>query len=428
MQERLASAILIEAEQLERELWQAVNTAAHDAGLNAAKFGAPQREVVQAIAHFLAQEPPAPPSYTSRFPRVPQPVKAVARPLVGRFIPPRPQPTPPPAPTPLILCGPPGTGKTTFIALLDVVLRTQFGLPDHIAPMMNKHDGRQHLVHKRTLNGRPLSLLSVSKWAELAHFYAWDVQQHRLNGRDTADFMTQVLAPMRILFTDEVEMTGYAPILPQMAHFGLLVVGTSNQSEFKQLAWEQLPPHLITFGGEDMRLGDPTEVVVTAADPAAHLFALGQAVAGEKHGRLPYRPFRHGETTYWQLDFRQAIKAPLLDNEWVHFLQMASPPLTLLLDDFALESLRTDYNGIMRLVALLDAVEQMGVGLLVRPAAGVGDEPTAVLSREALIHMKVTIQSTRGVTEEVKTRTVIGLDRCISRLGQAGHRARRSYS
>ena len=70
MQERLASAILIEAEQLERALWQAVNTAAHDAGLNAAKFGAPQREVVQTIAHFLAQEPPAPPSYTSRFSRV----------------------------------------------------------------------------------------------------------------------------------------------------------------------------------------------------------------------------------------------------------------------------------------------------------------------------------------------------------------------
>jgi hypothetical protein len=91
------------------------------------------------------------------------------------------------------------------------------------------------------------------------------------------------------------------------------------------------------------------------------------------------------------------------------------------LDDFSLEWLRTDYNSIIRFVGLLDGVEQLGVGVLVRQAGG---EPAAVLSREALSHMQVTIQSARGVSQEIKTRTTIGLGRCTSRLGQAGHRGR----
>ena len=38
--------------------------------------------------------------------------------------------------------------------------------------------------------------------------------------------------------------------------------------------------------------------------------------------------------------------------------------------------------------------------------------------------MKVTIHTARGVSEEVKTRALVGIDRAISRIGQAGVRAR----
>jgi hypothetical protein len=99
---------------------------------------------------------------------------------------------------------------------------------------------------------------------------------------------------------------------------------------------------------------------------------------------------------------------------------LSSAPFILLFDDFSLETLRTDYNAIIRFVSLFDAIEQVGLGVLVR-----NQRETPQLSREAINHMKVTIQSSRGVTEEIKMKTVVGIDRLVSRLGQAGQNAQR---
>jgi hypothetical protein len=110
----------------------------------------------------------------------------------------------------------------------------------------------------------------------------------------------------------------------------------------------------------------------------------------------------------------------MLETEWLHFFQQTSQPTILLFDDFSLETLRTNYNAIIRFVSLFDAIEQIGLGVLVRNQA-----ETPQLSREAINHMKVTIQSSRGIPEEIKQKTIIGIDRCISRLGQAGQLAKR---
>jgi len=125
---------------------------------------------------------------------------------------------------------------------------------------------------------------------------------------------------------------------------------------------------------------------------------------------------------FLRLDLKAAVYAPLLENDWAAFLQtlprQPDEPLILLLDDFSLEVLRTDYNAIIRFVSLFDLIEQQGIGVLVRHQAG-----PAELSREALSHMKVTIHAARGVPEAIKVKTAVGIDRCISRIGQAGHKA-----
>ena len=122
-----------------------------------------------------------------------------------------------------------------------------------------------------------------------------------------------------------------------------------------------------------------------------------------------------------------AVHAPLLENDWATFLQtlprQPDEPLIFLLDDFLLDILRTDYNAIIRFVSLFDLIEQQGIGVLVRNQSG-----AAELSREALSHMKITIHAARGVPEEIKVKTAVGIDRCISRIGQAGHTAHRHLS
>ena len=47
------------------------------------------------------------------------------------------------------------------------------------------------------------------------------------------------------------------------------------------------------------------------------------------------------------------------------------------------------------------------------------------LSRAAFSQLKTVIQNQPGVDIDIKRRTLVGIDRCISRLGQAAHRARR---
>ena len=402
--------------ETEAVLWQNIEQVAHTAGLDPQKFGQPHREILREILTTLALPEPVP-STDPRSPRkkwrhllldkLPASLRVaeLAEPEPPRYVP------------PIIIAGEPGTGKTTFLAVLDVVLRHSLGLPDNIAPQMHNDHGRVLAVHKRTLNGLPISLLSVRKWSELLHFYAWDITQHRLDTAAMNHFIRQTLQPMRVLFADEVEMYGYAPTIPDLAKHGLLVVGTSNQYAFQQLAQE----HIYRFGGLDMRAGNPAEAVVTAVHPAWDIFEQVAQQPTQTFERLVYQQQQIGARHYVRVDFWQAVQAPLLEREWMHFLTtaVADPTtLTLLLDQFSLQQLRTDYSAIIRFVTLFDVIEQLAVGVLVRHTA-----VSATLSREALTHMKVTIESARGVTEEIKRKTVVGIDRCASRIGQAGHRA-----
>ncbi len=400
------------AETLNEQLWTAVVKEAAAAGLDPHKFSDVHRSVVQDIAQFLATQATSQPNETTSSNGLSA--------WVSRYTPSGKSTAPPPPP--IIICGVPGTGKTTFLYVLDKVLHTQFGLPDEVTSTMTKPSGRTHTVQKRQFNGRDLSLLSVRKWGELLHFYAWDTGKHRLDHKALRRFISETLRPMQIIFADEVEMTGYAPTLPDLAKQGLLVVGTSNQTTFAQLETDEMRPLIYTVDGTDMRAGDPADAIVRETDAAWRLFGQTAAQAERHFERLSYRWLETPSAVYTLLDFASAVKAPLLETEWIRFIDMVSTavetPIVLLLDNFSLEILRTDYNAIMRFVHLFDAIEQVNVGVLVRNTAAPPE-----LSREALTHMKVTIQSARGITEEIKTKTVIGIDRCISRIGQAGHRA-----
>ncbi len=382
-------------------IWTDLLDAAERASLNPAVFNETHREIVAQIVAFLDA-----PLQTER------PRKRwfrQERPTI--------QPTPP-----IIICGVPGTGKTTFLYVLDTVLRAHFGLPDAVTAVMQKADGRTHTVHKRLFDGRAISLLSVSKWAELLHFYAWDTHQHRFDDAALHTFIRITLVPMRVLFADEVEMIGYAPTLPDLAKNGILVVGTSNQTAFRQLEQHDMPAQIYQFGGDDMRAGDPADAVVTADDPLWQLFVQAGQQPTARHEQLAFQVWENGGDPAVLLDFRPMIEAPMLDNQWLAFLQQvkgSAATLTLLLDNFSLETLRTNYNGIIRFVALFDAIEQLGVGVLVR---NVTARPQ--LSREAINHMQVTIETARGLPEPIKRRVVVGIGRCTSRLGQAGYRAR----
>jgi hypothetical protein len=307
-----------------------------------------------------------------------------------------------------------------------VVLRHVFDLPDNIKPIMLK--GSYHYsVSKRYLSGIPISLLSVKKWADLLHFYTWDRREHRMVTTDRAAFIRETLQPMRIIFADEVEMTGYAPTLPILAWHGLLVIGSSNQHRFTQLEEMLVPPRIYTFGGVDLRAGSPADAVVQPNAPAWAIFDRLQSLPVEQQEQLAYQQQQIENILFVRLDFATAVRAPLLENEWANFLQtlprQVGDPLILLLDNFSLDILRTDYNAIIRFVSLFDLIEQQGIGVLVRNQAA-----EAELSREALAHMKITIHAAQRIPEVIKVKTAVGIDRCISRIGQAGHKAHLAIS
>ena len=378
---------------IEADLWRRITTAATHAGLNPEIFCEPHHDIVREVARHLSQPEPAP--------NVP----------------------------PIIICGEPGTGKTTFLYVLDEVLRTHFALPDAIETTMRK-DGRAYDVHKRPFHGREVSLLSVRKWRDLLHFYAWDIEKHRFDTPALDQFIRGTLAPMRVVLADEVEMTGYAPTIPDLAARGLLVIGTSNQYQFQQLDHEQISPLIIQFEGADMRAGDPADAVATPNHAGWPYFDQTAAQKECWLENLPYQLHTSGRFTFTYLNFSEAVKAPLLENEWLTFLKDAykeaspyiplqqSTPYLLLLDHFSLDVLQTDYNAIIRYVYLLDAIEQLGIGLLVRDP-----QQTPLLSRTMINAMKETVQNANGVSLEIKAKTLAGVDRSTSRLGQAGFRA-----
>lgn len=399
-------------------IWQEVEATAVSAGLDPQKFSDTHREIVAHIVSFL-QQPPTPVS-----PAVEKngwskwlPLLAIGKNGAAE------RPSSPPPPAPIIICGKPGTGKTTFLNVLDVVLRRVFALPDNIQPVMPKGNDT-YSVSKRFMSGQPVSLLSVRKWADLLHFYTWDRVQHGLSRPDRDSFIQTVLQPMRLIFADEVEMTGYAPTLPDLARHGLLIIGTSNQHRFVQLEEMLVPPRVYTFGGVDLRAGSPADAVVQPGDPAWGIFDRLQQMPQQQQERLVYQQHTIDDVLFVRFDFATAVRAPLLENEWARFLQTlprsANAPLIFLLDNFSLEILRTDYNAIIRFVSLFDLIEQQGIGVLVR-----NQGRAAELSREALAHMKITIHAARGVPESIKVKTAVGIDRATSRIGQAGHMAHR---
>lgn len=174
-------------------IWTAINQAAAAGGLDTKKFRQEHIEVVNRIIDFLAAPPLKMPAPVER-----KGPKGFSKKLLAKapWLAKIQTPPPPPAAatvSPIVICGEPGTGKTTFLSVLDIVLRQSFRLPDPIQPLMTKANGRTHTVYERAFNNQPLSLLSVKKWAQLLHFYAWDVKHHRLDNRALVRFIQTTL-------------------------------------------------------------------------------------------------------------------------------------------------------------------------------------------------------------------------------------------
>ena len=408
------------ATELNERLWSAASSLAVKAGLDVTKFGDAHRQLVTEIAAILAQPRrlPPPEAYKPRlrwFAREDAETELMPAPI-----------------TPIIVSGVPGTGKTTYLSLLDAVLRGKFGLPDGIRPVMTKRDGKIYTIQKREICGQPISLLSVSKLSRLLHFYAWDTTAHGFDAIDLDTFIYSTLAPMRIVFADEIEMTGFSPTIPDLATRGILVIGSSNQTRFEQLEKELVPPRILEFGGDDMRSGDPADAVVRPGHPVWPIF---EALAGVTHAQyefLTYSYLQQEAVSFIHLDFAEAIHAPLLETKWVRLFQAAfsqangsekhlglQTPLILLLDNFSLDVLSVNYNAAIRFIALFDAVEQHGLGAFVRHAPG-----TPHLSYDAIEQLKQTIRDAPIANIKLKQSTLSGIDRWTSRLGQAAHRAR----
>ncbi len=424
--------------QLEEQIWKNVVANATFAGLDATKFGDEHRHVIGEIVRFLSTTKAKPivlessaateRSFSKRLAQRAR--RGGDKKVVGEtaVINPNIDPVPP-----IIICGRPGTGKTTFLYLLDNVIRHVLDLPDNIHPQMEKFE-QIHPVHKRAYSGTRVSLLSVRKWTQLLHFYAWDIHNHALNELDLARFVEDTLLPMRILFADEVEMTGYSPTIPNLAKYGILVVGTSNQYEFKQLDNHDLPAWIHRFEGEDMRLGNPADAIVTKQDEFWALFADVATMPTQYVEQLSFQVQKRDEQLFLLLDLETAVKAPMLETDWIRLLETSyaqqlqksyssESALTLLLDNFSLDILKTDFNAVIRFVSLFDAIEQLGLGVLVRHP-----ETPPELSREAMIFLKTKIYNAIGVPDDVKRKTAVGLDRCTSRIGQAGHKAHMSIA
>ena len=413
--------------QLADTIWGHILEVAKIAGLDTDKFGDEHKEIVGRVAAFLTtdlsdkqenddkKEPSRGWGITWR--KKEKPAKVIT------------------ALSPIVICGVPGTGKTTFLYVLDRVLRMYIRLPDTLDVEMTNVQGRSYRVPKRMFCGAPVSLLSVRKWSELHRFYAWDTAKHKFEKARLDSFITQTLAPMRIVFADEVEPSGYSPTLPDMTSRNLLVIGTSNQYDFPQLELEANSPIIYRFEGPDLRSGDPADAIVWPYETAWDLFDQLEQQPPQNAERLTYRTMVSDDTVTMMVDFRQAVQAPMYETAWFEFLKKSWDDATgrpgtlqpdsnyaLLIQRFTLDELRTDYNSIIRFVWLFDAIEQLGIGVLIRN----GEEP-AELSREAFNHMKVTIQTSRNVTEEVRERALVGIDRVVSRIGQAGVRARSIY-
>lgn len=399
------------AQQLADTLWRQIISAAQEGGLDPEKFNENHREIIQLIAEFLSSKTAVSENGRKSF--------------LSRFRKNEPEETPPDPVPPIIISGIPGTGKTTFLYLVDAVLRTEHNLPDNITTTMHKADGTSTTLQKRFYCGKPISLLSVRKWTELLYFFNWDVETHGFNPDDQAKFIQKTLQPMRILFADEVEMTGYSPTLPDLAKHGILVIGTSNQYEFAQLDSYLIPPRIYQFSGEDMRLGDPNDAIVTKEEDAWNLFQLVSTQKTQYYDRLPYEKMMVEETAVIRLPFEKAITAPMLETDWIKFLQETGlnssqkHAYILLLDGFSMAQLQGNFNAIIRFVTLFDVIEQFGIGVLIR-----NTQRTPRLSREAIQQMKIAIKTRPGVEPEIKKRTLAGIDRWTSRLGQAGHKAK----
>ena len=413
---------------LEEKLWRVLLETAVAAGLDPAKFTGTHQEIVAQVVAFLEQTYQSTGNHHRSGKRPPHPKPSGV--TVFKGLSRRKKVKPPPvsqAVPPIIICGVPGTGKTTFLSLLDIALRRTLDLPDAITTQMSKGNGPSHLVQKRLFNGRPVSLLSVRKWTQLLYFYAWDTKSHRLELEKGDAFIRERLRPMRVVFADEVEMTGYSPTLPNIARQGILVLGSSNQYAFSQLADELMPPRIYRFTGDDMRLGDPADALVDDEDAAWKLFERARQRPLYHYGRLPYQLLPSGKTLYALLNFHEAVNAPLLEAEWLHFCQTAhrqtslesQPPLTLLFEQFSLDTLQRNYNAIIRFITLFDAIEQLGVGVLI-----LNEGEGLSLSRAGLTQMKTVIESANDVPAAIKAHTLVGIERATSRIGQAAVRAK----
>ena len=159
-------------EELAADIWSEVERVAQIAGLDAGKFGSDHKEIVTRIASHLIGKPIS--DFENEndndenegwLSKLGWTRKDLPTQIVSQAI------------SPIIICGVPGTGKTTFLYVLDRVMRTQFGLEDTVLPQMVNEDGRTFAVPKRMFCGGPVSLLSVRKWSELLHFYAWDIEE-----------------------------------------------------------------------------------------------------------------------------------------------------------------------------------------------------------------------------------------------------------
>ncbi|MEM7336503.1 MAG: hypothetical protein AAF490_30770, partial [Chloroflexota bacterium] len=141
---------------LAEQLWQAVIAKAHEGGLDPEKFNENHRQIISLIAEFLNSIPSSKGkkgrySFLGRlFGRQGNQEKAGAETAV--------QPVPP-----IIISGIPGTGKTTFLYLVDAVLRTQHQLPDNIQTVMTKRDGTTYSLQKRQIEGFIIRIAQCQK-------------------------------------------------------------------------------------------------------------------------------------------------------------------------------------------------------------------------------------------------------------------------
>lgn len=435
------------ADNLSTEIWEAVLEKAEDAGLDPSLLGADHQAVIDRIAHYLSTEEERLDEQHRRRKaneRLEEQKREIRdkqqkgrrrkKPLTPEeegTLAQEPQTVIDPI-NPILLCGPPGTGKTTFLYILDTVLRDQFDLDDNLKGRMRKSREQYYHIQKRFFDGDEVSLLSVRKWSELLRFYAWDVRQHRFEYSDLEQFIEDQLLDMKIIFADEVEISGYSPTLTDLAQYGLLVIASSNQVEFPQFDVENLNPTIMMFEGPDMRVGEPEDAIIQASHDEYEIFdEVAEADLSKKEAVI-YRYKKTSGVHFLYFDFPPTIRAPMLETDWARFFNDAfvdatgrrkgitpSTKLVLLFDNYSLDVIRNDYNAIIRYINLFDAIEQTEIGVLIRNPEGVTG-----LSRVAMDEIKHEIETTPGIIAEVKRRTVVGIDRSTSRIGKAGLRAK----